>query len=64
MENLEPHLPNDYSSAFSQKKSPERRLEKDPQLRKHHQESIEIDVEKGIVRILDELQNIKTDMQW
>ena len=59
-----PRLPNNYSSALSQMKCLERRLEKDPQLEKRYQETIDVDVEKEFMRILDEveLENTKTAM--
>ena len=42
-----PHLPNNYSSAVSQLKSLERRLEKDENLKQRHKETIDVDVQKG-----------------
>ena len=62
--NLTTHLPNNYSSAASQMKSLECRLETDPQLKKRNQDTIEVDVEKVFVRILDvvKLENTKTDL--
>ena len=64
--NAKPHLPNNYSSAVSQLKSLERRLEKDENLKQRYKETIDVDVQKGFVRILDEeeLENTKTDLQW
>ena len=60
------HLPNNYSSALSQLKSLERRLEKNENLRQLNQENIDVDVRKGFVRILDEtdLENTRTDLKW
>ena len=48
----DPFLPNNYSSALSQMKSLEYRLEKKPELKKLYQDSFKVDVEKGFVRIL------------
>ena len=48
----DPFLPNNYSSALSQMKLLEYRLEKKPELKKLYQDSIKVDVEKGFVRIL------------
>ena len=64
--NAKPHLPNNYSSAVSQLKSLERRLEKDANLKQRYKETIDVDVQKGFVRILDEaeLENTKSDLQW
>ena len=65
-ENAKPHLPNNYSSAVSQLKSLEHRLEMDENLKQRYKETIDVDVQKGFVRILNEaeLENIKTDLQW
>ena len=62
--NAKPHLPNNYSSAVSQLKSLERRLEKDENLKQRYKETK--DVQKGFVRILDEaeLENTKSDLRW
>ena len=62
----DPFLPNNYSSALSQKKSLEYRLEKKPELKKLYQDSIKLDVEKGFVRILkqEELEATKLERQW
>ena len=54
--NAKPHLPNNYSSAVSQLKSLERRLEKDEKLKQRYKETIDVDVLKGFVRILDEAE--------
>ena len=64
--NAKPILPNNYSSAVSQLKSLERRLEKDENLKQRYKETIGVDVQKGFVRILDEaeLENTKSDLQW
>ena len=64
--NAKPHLPNNYSSAVSQLKSLERRLEKDESLKQRYKETIDKDVQKGLVRILDEaeFESTKTDLQW
>ena len=50
----EPNLPNNYSSALGQLFSLERRFQKDPNLKSLYQESVETDVKKGFVKILDE----------
>ena len=50
----EPNLPNNYSSALGQLFSLERRFQKDPNLKSLYQQSIDTDVEKGFVKILDE----------
>ena len=50
----EPNLPNNYSSALDQLYSLGRRLERDPNLKILYQQSIDTDVEKGFVKILDE----------
>ena len=62
----DPFLPNNYSSALSQMKSLEYRLEKKPELKKLCQNSIKLDVEKGFVRILkqEELEATKLERQW
>ena len=64
--NAKPHLPNNYSSAVSQLKSLERRLEKNETLKQRYKETIDVDVQKGFVRSLDEaeLENTKSDLQW
>ena len=64
--NANPNLPNNYSSAVSQLKSLERRLEKDENLKQRYKETIDVDVQKGFVRVLDEaeLENTKSDLQW
>ena len=62
----DPFLPNNYSSALSQMKSLEYRLEKKPELKKLYRDSIKVDVEKGFVRILkqEELEATKLERQW
>ena len=50
----EPNLPNNYSSAFGQLYSLERRFQREPNLKSSYQHSIDTDVEKGFVKILDE----------
>ena len=50
----EQNLPNNYSSALGQIYSLERRFQRDPNLKRLYQESIDTDVEKGFVKILDE----------
>ena len=50
----EPHLPNNYSSAVGQLYSLERRFQGDPNLKSLYQQSIDTDVEKRLVKILDE----------
>ena len=54
----EPNLPNNYSSALGQLYSLERRFQRDPNLKSLYQQSIDTDVEKGFVKILDE-SNVK-----
>ena len=44
--NVKPHLQNIYSSAVSQLKSLECRLEKDENLRQRYQETIDVDVKR------------------
>ena len=46
--NAKPHLPNNYSSAVSQLKSLERRLEKDESLTQRYKETIDVDVQKRV----------------
>ena len=62
----DPFLPNNYSSALSQMKSLEYRLEKKPELMKLYQDTIKVDVEKGFIRILkqEELEATKLERQW
>ena len=64
--NAKPHLPNNNTSAVSQFKSLKRRLEMDANLKQRYKETIDVDVLKGFVRILDEeqLENTKSDIQW
>ena len=64
--NSKPQLPINYSSAVSQLKSLERRLEKDENLKQRYKETIDVDVQKGFVRILNEaeIENTKSDLQW
>ena len=50
----EQNLPNNYSSALGQLYSLERRFQRDPNLKNLYQQSIDTDVEKGFVKILDE----------
>ena len=50
----EPNLPNNYSSALGQLYSLERRFQRDPNLKILYQQSIDTDVERGFVKILDE----------
>ena len=54
------------SSAVSQLKSLERQLEKDENLKQRYEETIDVDVQKGFMILLDEteLENTKTDLQW
>ena len=51
---------------MSQLKFLERRLEKDDNLKQHYEHTIDVDVRKGIVRILEEtdLKNIESNLQW
>ena len=46
--NAKSHLPNNYSSAVSQLKSLERRLEKDENLKQRYKETIDVDVQRGL----------------
>ena len=64
--NAEPNLPNNYSSTVSQLRSLEHRIEKDENLKQRYKETIDVDVQKGFMRILDEadLENTKSDLQW
>ena len=50
----ESNLPNNYSSALGQLYSLERRFQRDPNLKSLYQQSIDTDVEKGLVKILDD----------
>ena len=50
----EPKLPNKYSSALDQLYSLERRFQRDPNLKCLYQQSIDTDVDKVFVKILDE----------
>ena len=52
----EPNLPNNYSSALGQLNSLERKLQREPNFKSLYQKSIDTDVEKGFVKILDESQ--------
>ena len=49
----EPNLPNNYSSALGQFHSLERRFQRDPNLKSLYQQSIDTDVEKRFVKILE-----------
>ena len=49
----EPNLPNNYNSALRQLYSLERRFQSDPNLRSLYQQSIDTDVEKGFVKVLN-----------
>ena len=62
----DPYLANIYSSALSQMKSLEYRLETKPYLKKLYQDSVKIDFENGFVRILkqEELEATKLERQW
>ena len=62
----DPFLPNNYSSALSQMKSLEYRLEKKPELKKLYQDTIKVHVEKGFVRILkqEKFEATKLERQW
>ena len=51
-----PQLHNIYSSAVSQLKSLEHRLENDENLRQRYQETTDADVRKRFVRVLDETE--------
>ena len=59
-------MSNNLKSAASQLKSLEHRLGKNEKRKQRYQETIDADVRKGFVRILDaeELENTKTDLQW
>ena len=63
--NAKPHLLNNYSSAVSQLKSLERRLEKDENLKQRYEKAIDVDLQKRCVRILEEadFENTNTDLQ-
>ena len=50
----EPNLTNNYSSALGQLYSLERRFQRDPYLKSLYQQSIDTDVENGLVKILEE----------
>ena len=50
----EPNLPNNYSSALGQLYSLKRRFQRDPNLKNLYQQSIDTDVVKGLLTILDE----------
>ena len=49
----EPNLPNNYSSALGQLYSLERRFQRDPKLKNLYQHSIDTDVQKVFVKVLD-----------
>ena len=49
-----PKVPNNYNSALGQLYSVERRFQKVPNLKSLYQQSIDTDLEKGFVNILDE----------
>ena len=55
-----------YSSALSQMRSLEYRLEKKPELKKLYQDTIKVDVEKVFVKILkqEELEATNLERQW
>ena len=59
-------LPNNFYSAMGQLKSPERRLQKDETVRKRYQETIDMDVNAGYVRKVDqaELNETRDKLQW
>ena len=63
--NAKPHLPNKYSSAVSQLKSLEHRLEKDENLKQRYKTTFDVDVQKGFLRVLDEtdIEKTKADLQ-
>ena len=50
----EPNLPNNCISALGQLYSLERRFQRDSNLKSLYQQSIDTDIEKGFVKILDE----------
>ena len=50
----EPNLPNNYGSALGQLHSLKRRFQRDPDLKSLYQQSIDADVEKRFVKILNE----------
>ena len=65
--NAKAHLPpKNYNSAVGQLKSLKRRLEKNDNLKRRYKKTIDVDVQKGFVRIRDEaeLENTITDLQW
>ena len=49
----EPNLPNNYGLALGQLYSLERRFQRDPNIKEMYQQSIDTDVEKGVVKILN-----------
>ena len=63
--NKDINLPNNYYSAFAQLKSLEKRLEKDPDLKKSYDKTIQDDLEMGyIVPIEYKELNTLTDCEW
>ena len=59
-------MPNKYISAAAQLRSLEKRLEKDEDIRKRYQETIDVDLGKSFVRKYDkfELEQIRKKQQW
>ena len=53
----EPNLPDNYSSNLGQLYSLERRFQRDPNLKSLYQQSIDKNVKKGSVEILEEFKN-------
>ena len=53
----EPNLPNNYSSALGQHYSLERRFQMDPNLKSLYKQSIDTDVEKGILKNIGRVQS-------
>ena len=61
----EPNLPNNYGSALGQLYSLERRFRRDPDLKSLYQHSLDADVEKGFVKVLNESEiNGTFGKQW
>ena len=59
-------LPNNFTSALGQLKSLENRFNRDPELKKRYQATIDVDLENGYVRKLsnNELSSTRNEMQW
>ena len=59
-------MPNNCISVAAQLRSLEKRLEKDKDLKKRYQETINVDLEKGFVRKIDNygLKKARNKQQW